>query len=171
MQKTSDVRRRWEAAADAIERYPFLYEQGTWGEPERGWQGWPEVVLMGDGWEVTEATEECNTKACLAGWVCALNGYFPTVRFHRDETSGWLSNPRAGFTWEIVNREPLQMMHDPASRGASGVAAELLGLDDHEEECAFHSHTEWTPDQLRLVAKGRLTPQEVHYGQGWEDDE
>lgn len=153
MQKIGDVRRRWEAVADAIERYPHLYEQQTWGEPVVPYQHWC------DGYE------ECGTRACVAGWACALNGYFPTVR----SVTITGRPPRVRFTWEMVNREPLQTAHDPGSLSASGVAAELLGLDAEEEELAFHFATWWTPDRLRRVAKGEITPQEVHWGE--EDDE
>jgi hypothetical protein len=117
--------------ADAIEKYPELYDQATYSEVE-----------------VKDTS--CETTACIAGWACALEGYYPTVAHSAYSDDKWL-------TYESVSKEPWTDYSDGVHPHYT--AASLLGLNYSEADDLFADC--WTPlgdltvpQALREIANG-----------------
>lgn len=118
--------------ADAIEKYPELYDQETYGDVE-----------------VDDTS--CGTTACIAGWACALEGYHPVVdRLPWRDASSY-------FTYTRVAQKPWQAWSNGVS--PHDIAQELIGLEDWAAEELFGS--DWgpvegltVPQALRKIANG-----------------
>lgn len=111
--------------ANAIEKYPELYDQETYGDVEVN-------------------NTSCGTTACIAGWACALEGYYPTVIDTR-------------FSYEKVSKEPYTEYYDGLDTHFTAVS--ILGLDNGDAEELFSAY--WmprddltVPEALRKIANG-----------------
>lgn len=128
--------------ADAIEKYPELYDQETYGDVE-----------------VDDTS--CGTTACIAGWACALEGYYPTI--------ATLSDGEVIFGYDNVAKEPWT----PFSKGVDShvTAQQLLELSENEADVLFGGG--WRPDEdltvpeaLRKIADG-ISIAELSYSWGY----
>lgn len=134
--------------------------QQAWGVTQAKPENLKEVRLKNQrGWHDVEATFfeiTCPTTGCVAGWADVLAGYPLLARSIQHQTVDELIayyNNGAEFRdgVEIIGAD--YCLVDGTNQAISTVAAQLLNLDDYQEEWLFHAENDikrvlWALDQI-----------------------
>lgn len=120
--------------ADVIEFNPEHYDQGNWGDGERE----AHKLRTSEGM----ITTECGTTHCIAGWKCALDGMYPSIRNGEADWSQVHPTPNVPYmVWNGANADAVNVPR------AGLYAEKALGLTADEADTLFDC--DWAAIQPR----------------------